>query len=54
MPPPMAVPVGTPKICSPWETVGRKDSAMLAMNGSPERSTRVSLGFSAWSSEPEL
>ena len=27
---------------------------MLAMNGSPERSTSVSVGFSAWSSEPEL
>ena len=27
---------------------------MLAMNGSPDRSTSVSVGFSAWSSEPEL
>ena len=27
---------------------------MFAMNGSPDRSTSVSVGFSAWSSEPEL
>ena len=36
------------------ETVGRYDSRMFAMNGSSFRSTSVSDGFSAWSSEPEL
>ena len=50
----MAVSLGTPKMASPCETVGRYDSAMLAMNGSPDMSTSVSVGFSAWSSEPEL
>ena len=50
----MAVRLGTPKICPFCDTVGRNDSTTLAMNGSFERSTSVSAGCKAWSSEPEL
>ena len=54
MPPPIAVSLGAPKILSPAETVGRYDSSMLAIQGSPETSTSDSAGLSACSSEPEL
>src|SRR6476646_3842699 len=54
MPPPMAVPLGTPKNPPFCDTVGMKESAMLAMYGSPVRSTSVCVGLSACSSEPEL
>ena len=49
-----AVPVGTPKTCPFWDTVGRNESTTLAMNGCFEMSTSVSVGCNAWSSEPEL
>ena len=54
MPPPRAVPLGTPKTALPWETVVMNVGSMFDMNDSPEMSTIVSAGFSACRSEPEL
>ena len=54
MPPPRAVPLGTPKIALPCWTVVMKVGSMFGMNGSPEMSTIVSAGFSACRREPEL